>query len=731
MAAVSLQDRGWYLSDEGISQCSQNGKSDPESIIRSALNVDLRDIGKKWLPEEVNRGKADCVQGPGVLQLQKIRNVSAPKDNEESQGAPRLMKLSLTDGHITCSAVETEILNGISLSTPPGTKIQLTMTVDVEHGFLLLNNKNSKSLGGRVDKLAEGWELKRKLAKQARVANAEGGPPPFVPFGQRISNESTKQMSKRDNFKSLETLKSERVRAEEDEFEQQRQATIAEAQQAKQEGAGKKFGGGNKVSDDDVARIIDMGFNAESAVAALKQKNGDVEMALESLLSGEPPRGIGRGSNRQSGFDSDRGGRGGRGGRRERKDEGNAGRGRRGREEDEEVSELNSKPSAPASLFDFLKEKIPESKKEARSSSSRNNTNAQSDAGYRDKADHTESTYRSKEIEDASVPPRFSQKPRQQNNSQFNTNNGPPNNRNDRNDSQRPRTAHTDSQNNKRTNDRNFNDKSYSDRNENRRQDEDRYRRNRDSESQDVRRNQNSGKRDNDDNRPDSKQANRENTSDTKLTDRYQRTESNQSTTSNAPGAKTNKGRSQNSSQASSRGKNEEKNISASAETSRNQTQKQSQGDSRQKSKPKDNYKGSNRSDNSANGQNRVNSSQSNANGNSSYGQDSHAPAGAYNDYSHKQGSRMSASQYPPNFAYTDMVQLPGSGFPMSLKQGDRVMARYWEDGLFYEAQIAQLPPNLSTCVVTFTEYGNTEEVLLQDVRPHLPQMTLHLSSVA
>ena len=48
-----------------------------------------------------------------------------------------------------------------SLNTPPGSKILLKMTVDVEHGFLLLNNKNTKSLGGRVEKLAEGWELKK------------------------------------------------------------------------------------------------------------------------------------------------------------------------------------------------------------------------------------------------------------------------------------------------------------------------------------------------------------------------------------------------------------------------------------------------------------------------------------------------------------------------------------------------------------------------------------------
>lgn len=48
-----------------------------------------------------------------MLQLQKIRNISAPKDNEESQAAPRLMKLVLTDGHTTCSAVESEMLKDI------------------------------------------------------------------------------------------------------------------------------------------------------------------------------------------------------------------------------------------------------------------------------------------------------------------------------------------------------------------------------------------------------------------------------------------------------------------------------------------------------------------------------------------------------------------------------------------------------------------------------------------
>ena len=46
-----------------------------------------------------------------------------------------------------------------------------------------------------------------------------------------------------DNFKSLDS-KSEK--AEDDEFEQQRKAIIAEAMKAKEDGVSKKFGGGQK-----------------------------------------------------------------------------------------------------------------------------------------------------------------------------------------------------------------------------------------------------------------------------------------------------------------------------------------------------------------------------------------------------------------------------------------------------------------------------------------------------
>lgn len=42
-----------------------------------------------------------------------MRNVSAPKDHEESQGAPRMLRLQMTDGHTTCVGLEFKHLSKI------------------------------------------------------------------------------------------------------------------------------------------------------------------------------------------------------------------------------------------------------------------------------------------------------------------------------------------------------------------------------------------------------------------------------------------------------------------------------------------------------------------------------------------------------------------------------------------------------------------------------------------
>ncbi|CAG5115759.1 unnamed protein product [Candidula unifasciata] len=350
MAAAELEKLGWHLSEEFIN--GFGNKVNVDSIIKKALDTDFREIGKAFLSEDINRGRSDYIVGPCVLQLSKLRIVSAPKDNEDSQAAPKIYRLSLTDGHVTCSAVTLEPIQGLGLNTAPGTKLRLSGTVEVETNFLLLTSKNTTLLGGRVSVLADSWELKKTLAKQSQArANlrGEGGPPPFVPFGKKITNELVPP-PKKDNFKSLGGGKEKKISEGDSEFEQQRQAALNEALQAKGSNrGGKTFGGGKfLVNDKDLARIMEMGFSIDEATSALKSSSGNVNEAINSLLSG--------GQRFHRG--TERGRPGMRGGGMDGRSEGR--RGRRDRDLEYDGDELvSSRPSGPATLFDFLETKIP------------------------------------------------------------------------------------------------------------------------------------------------------------------------------------------------------------------------------------------------------------------------------------------------------------------------------------------------------------------------------------
>ncbi|XP_035722921.1 tudor domain-containing protein 3-like [Vespa mandarinia] len=265
-----LKDHGWYLSNHGFNLVSDSGNiNDLEKILRRCLDLDLKEIGS---------GQGDIHQGNIVLQIQKLRNVAAPKSNEESRGAPRMLKLSLTDGKNNYQAVEIESLSSISLNTPPGTKLLLKSgSIPMSHGIILLKPSHiSQLLGGRVSSLVEKWELNKKLAHHSRVRSAEeGGPPPWIPFGKKII-----KISDRDkNFKAIaEKDKSSKENAE---FEAQRKDAIAEA--AKQ-GSKKVFGGGNKqLLDHSVQRIVEQGFSIEQAEYALRVNRNNVDKAIKSL----------------------------------------------------------------------------------------------------------------------------------------------------------------------------------------------------------------------------------------------------------------------------------------------------------------------------------------------------------------------------------------------------------------------------------------------------------------
>uniref|UniRef100_A0A3B4WMY8 Survival of motor neuron-related-splicing factor 30 n=1 Tax=Seriola lalandi dorsalis TaxID=1841481 RepID=A0A3B4WMY8_SERLL len=316
-----------YLSDEGIAELKGSAEKITHSdIIRIALHSDLRTTGRKFLPADINSGRTEKLEGPCVLQVQKVRNISAPKDHEESQGAPRMLRLQMTDGHTTCVGLEFKHLSKISLNTPPGTKVKLLGIVQVKNGLVLLDDSKISVLGGEVDHMVEKWELQRSLAKHSRSnIGAEGGPPPFVPFGQKCARKDEVDSRELDQRKTLQTHNVVKTTDENDEFEKQRTAAIAEVAKTK-EGPRTFGGGGNAGSnltsaassfrgrdsyqqrrrEDRVERtesrqdgnyrelvderalrdIMEMGFNREAARQALMDNNNNLEVALNSLLTG-------------------------------------------------------------------------------------------------------------------------------------------------------------------------------------------------------------------------------------------------------------------------------------------------------------------------------------------------------------------------------------------------------------------------------------------------------------
>ena len=155
-----------------------------------ALDMDMKDIGASCIPEEINRGKVDSITGPMVLMVTKVslhsssirhsyihivhivqvRNIAAPKAKEESQAGPRMLKVSLSDGSMTCHAVEVSPCPKLSLKTAPGTKVRLNKgPLEVAGGFIKLHEGAIEVLGGRVEPLVEKWLTAQSLAEFTRA----------------------------------------------------------------------------------------------------------------------------------------------------------------------------------------------------------------------------------------------------------------------------------------------------------------------------------------------------------------------------------------------------------------------------------------------------------------------------------------------------------------------------------------------------------------------------------
>ncbi|XP_055384233.1 tudor domain-containing protein 3 [Condylostylus longicornis] len=368
---AKLKDQGWYLLDDGIKKLPEDvDKSDTRKIIQAAMDMDFREIAGGALPTDLSR-KDEAISGRIVLQISKIRNIAAPKADEENNYAPRLFQLELTDGVNQVQALEIEYISALSFNTPPGTKIYLKCEkIPLMQGMLMLKSNDVQVLGGRVAHLLEKWEMSRtllKYAKGGRVMNGgSSGPPPWTPFGQRIQQQNVNAGNDK-NFKSLAAA-NEKEGKENNEFVAMRKEAIAEAAKA---GSKKVFGGGNQpIVDHNVKKILEKGYSEEEAKNALRATRNNLERALFNLKRREESKN--KDDSKSSGYDKSKSGV-------TINDRSSLNSSKRGPNSNARDNFSNKKggkddvvPTKPAgnvSLFDFLTDKLPSNSNETEKSS--------------------------------------------------------------------------------------------------------------------------------------------------------------------------------------------------------------------------------------------------------------------------------------------------------------------------------------------------------------------------
>lgn len=239
------------------------------------------------LPNEISKSsKVDLPACGVVVQIINIKNVSAPKANQESKTSPRLLQIDMTDGQIVCSGLELEHLPSFNINIAPGTKVLLKNTIKIVQGFLALTPQNISILGGHVQALFEKWESVRALSKYGIVGigskkgageSLKGTPPPWIAFGAKMK--STDEAT----FKSLDApAKPKEVSKEEHEFLTSRNNAIAEASSKGE--LRKSFGGNNRqLMDYNLKKILDKGYTEEQAKLALKIARNNLERAMNHL----------------------------------------------------------------------------------------------------------------------------------------------------------------------------------------------------------------------------------------------------------------------------------------------------------------------------------------------------------------------------------------------------------------------------------------------------------------
>lgn len=153
-------------------------------IFKRKIRSYIIQIGVPSLPADINRVDAKKLNDPIVLQVSTITDASLPSKLQETadggSSKTRLLFLTLTDGKQKCSAMEYQPLDSIKKDNViPGTKLRLHGCT-VRLGIILLTSKTIKVLGGRVEELAESYEVQQRYGGSAErgTGDTDVQPPP-------------------------------------------------------------------------------------------------------------------------------------------------------------------------------------------------------------------------------------------------------------------------------------------------------------------------------------------------------------------------------------------------------------------------------------------------------------------------------------------------------------------------------------------------------------------------
>lgn len=160
----------------GFSRLDSAGKA--KLCFEQFTHSDMNYTGAGVLPANVNKMHLVNLEGPFVLQVDEIVNISRPlkgRYQNASSGLKRCLKLSMTDGVQQVFGMEYRPIKDLEVLAPAGLKVAVC-NITIRHGILMLVPEVLEVLGGLVEELdAARQRLVVEVNKPARGKRTRTG----------------------------------------------------------------------------------------------------------------------------------------------------------------------------------------------------------------------------------------------------------------------------------------------------------------------------------------------------------------------------------------------------------------------------------------------------------------------------------------------------------------------------------------------------------------------------